>query len=329
MPFSMANAQVYSLEILQFFTTYPKRKRKNKKIVTLQVRILVFYLYNQMQSCGKKAFLSVPASMTLEASLILSLLIFASVSLILPMKILNTERKIQAGLEAVGEELSQYAYLQDVIKKGDGEKIPGADSQAREFCKNLVGKAAEVYVLYRIQEHVDTRQVIKINPLKTSIMEDGEILDLRLDYQIKMPFPVLGLKSIHCTARSRRRAWIGREGQEESGTDIAGETGEEEIVYVGRSSTRYHRNRTCHYLANQLNSADAGQIEELRNKSGGKYYPCKVCGGGGALSGVVYIMPEGSSYHRTKNCSSIVSYVKAVKLKEVSYLGPCSYCGHK
>lgn len=75
--------------------------------------------------------------MTLEAALVLPLFIFASVSLILPMKIMNTERKIQAGLEAAGEELSQYAYLQDVMMNGEEEQIPGADSYAKDFAKIL------------------------------------------------------------------------------------------------------------------------------------------------------------------------------------------------
>ena len=83
-------------------------KWKNQ-IVTLQVRIPI----NRMQGCfrqdcGKKAFLSVPASMTLEAAMVLTLFLFAAVSLILPMKVLNTERRIQTGLERAGEELSKY-----------------------------------------------------------------------------------------------------------------------------------------------------------------------------------------------------------------------------
>ena len=191
--------------------------------------------------------------MTLEAALVLPLFIFASVSLILPMKIMNTERKIQAGLEAAGEELSQYAYLQDVMMNGEEEQIPGADSYAKDFCKNLAGAAAGIYAQLRVQEHVDTKQVIFMHSLQSSALEDGEMLDLVLNYQIQMPFPVLGLEHISRTARSRRRAWIGREGHDGTAGEGAGGTGEDEIVYVGRNSTRYHRSRSCHYLANNLN----------------------------------------------------------------------------
>ena len=85
---------------------------------------------------------------------------------------MNTERKIQAGLEAAGEELSQYAYLQDVILKGEEEQIPGADNYAKDFCKNLAGAAAGIYAQLRVQDHVDTRQVIFMNALQSSVLEE-------------------------------------------------------------------------------------------------------------------------------------------------------------
>lgn len=66
------------------------------------------------------------ASLTLEAALVLPLVIFASVCLMLPAKIMITERKLQAGLEAAGEELSQYAYLLDSVEQGKLDGIPGA-----------------------------------------------------------------------------------------------------------------------------------------------------------------------------------------------------------
>lgn len=61
--------------------------------------------------------------MTLEAAFTLSLLIFASVSLMLPAKIMITERKMQAGLESAGEELSQFAYLLDSLNEEKSGKI--------------------------------------------------------------------------------------------------------------------------------------------------------------------------------------------------------------
>ena len=104
----------------------------------------------------------------------------------------------------------------------------------------------------------------------------------------------------------------------------------EELVYIGKNPTRYHRQRTCHYLYNDLKAVSAGEVESMRNQSGGKYVPCKTCGtGNGNGTGTVYIMPYGGSYHTVRTCPSIIAYVQAVALSQVEYLGECSYCGGK
>ena len=43
-----------------------------------------------------------------------------------------------------------------------------------------------------------------------------------------------------------------------------GDGEEDEIVYIGKNSTRYHRLRTCHYLYNDLKAVDSGAVGELR-----------------------------------------------------------------
>lgn len=107
----------------------------------------------------------------------------------------------------------------------------------------------------------------------------------------RCPFPVLGMGRIERTARCRRRAWIGKPGKD--GGFAGGEDGsEDETVYVGRDSTRYHRSRTCHYLANHLVQVSYEQVSGMRNDSGGKYYACRSCGAGAESGGPVYIMPS-------------------------------------
>ncbi|MDD3253402.1 MAG: hypothetical protein PHV18_12675 [Lachnospiraceae bacterium] len=299
------------------------RKRRNQiknNIVTLQVRIPA------SSACGKKAFPSASASMTLEAALCLSLFIFAAVSLILPMKIMATERRIQAGLEAVGEDFSRYAYLQDALESGKISTIPGADEFAKGFCRNLGAGVAKGYAQAVAMKHADTGNVQNVNALRSSIREDGETFDLILDYQIRMPFPVLGLQVIDRTARCTRRAWIGKSGKDEAGGG-SGSDDDDEIVYVGRDSTRYHRNRNCHYLSNALTAVSFEEVGERRNNSGGIYHACSSCGRSAGAGSTVYIMPSGSSYHTTKECKAILAYVRAVKLSTVKHLGACSYCG--
>ena len=339
MSFSRVAACIKSNKNIKIFPVTKVRVKNidqnccNKKIVTLQVRILKKSGYLSLGCCGKKAFpftsfsglrQRLPASMTLEAALVLSLFIFASVSLILPMKIMNTERRIQAALEAAGEELSQYAYLQDALGQGKEASVPGADEFARSFCENLGSAAAAGYVRQQVMKQVDTRQVKGVTMLRSSIREEGEALNLVLDYEIQMPFPVLGIGSLKRTARCSRRAWIGLKGKAGDGNGVYGTEGGE-TVYVGRGSTRYHKDPSCHYLVNHLTGIPFETVAEKRNNSGGKYYACSVCGPG-KPGGTVFIMPEGSSYHTETGCRAIVAYAQAVKLETVEHLGACSYC---
>ena len=324
MPFSMAASQKNQLYML-LNRRIPK-KHGNKKIVTLQVRIQNKHRLKILYGCHrKKVFLpvSVSASMTLEAVMCLTLFIFAAVCLILPMKIMNTERKLQAAMEEIGEDFSQYAYLENQLKKGE---IPaGAGDFAKEFCRYLVSGAAQGYAQVKIMNHVDTFSVEKIHMLRSQVLEDGENIDLILDYEICLPFPILGIPALQRTLRCRRRAWIGKEGKDYGKDGSLSEREEDIIVYVGKNSSRYHISRSCHYLANNIKSVSKEQVGELRNESGGKYYPCAVCGKN--AGNTVYILPSGGSYHSGKNCTAIVAYAKAVKLSEVEYLGACSYCG--
>lgn len=265
------------------------------------------------------------ASMTLEAAFTLSLLIFASVSLMLPAKIMVTERKMQAGLEAAGEDLSQFAYLLDSLKNGKEENIISVGETDKAFSLNAEEAAAPLYARMKVLSYCDTKNVSHVSMLRSSIRKDEEILDLVMEYDISMPFPVLGLPSLHRTIRCRRRCWTGREGRYGESDGKGNE--DEKIVYVGRNSTRYHPDRTCHYLANRLTPIAWENIDGKRNTSGGKYYPCSACAKNVGKGSTVYIAASGARYHSRQDCKSITAYARAVKLKDVKYLGACSYCG--
>ena len=310
-----------------------RANQKNKTNVPLQVRSpFQKDKWFSAPKCGRKyessrafPFTSLNASLTLEASLVLPLLIFASVCLMLPARIMMTERKMQAGLEAVGEELSQYAYLLDSVERGNLGSIPGAGEAALAFCQNAAVVAAPIYAYGKTMDYCDTARVSHVSMLGSSIREDGETLDLVMEYDISFPFPVLGLSSLHRTVRSRRRCWIGREGR--YGADANAGDEDEQIVYVGKNSTRYHPDRSCHYLSNKLTAVACESVSGKRNTDGSKYYPCASCAKNSGNGSTVYIMPSGGRYHTMQDCNAIMAYVRAVKLKEVKHLGTCSYCG--
>ena len=295
--------------------------KKDKKHVTRQVQIpRVKYGLFVKRALSSASGLRKKGSLTIEAAIGLPLFLFFMVILMIPMELINQERKAQTALERVGEEVSQYAYVLDQLKLEEKLEESGMESVPEEFLKGLTEQGILLYVKKRVEKNLDFKRLESVSFSHSSVLRDGETIDLVMNYRVKLPFSTFGLDSVPMTARSCRRAWTGREGvKEEADT-------EDELVYVGRSSTRYHRDRTCHYLYNDLKKISFQEAENVRNSSGRKYLPCSRCGKFAQENGSVYIMPGGERYHSDAHCSSIAAYAEAVPLSEVRHLGGCSYC---
>ena len=159
--------------------------------------------------------------------------------------------------------------------------------------------------------------------MRTAI--ENDMVHIVMTYRMPLPFSVFRIDSIKAEAVCVRRLWTGAEGNRK-GNLLPGEDEMEEMVYVGRNSTRYHRNRNCHYLFNDLKQVQAGEMDGLRNQEGKRYYPCPSCKAADS-KGPFFIMPWGTRYHSTGQCGAIRAYVQIVPLSEVEHLGECSYCG--
>lgn len=258
---------------------------------------------------------SLRGSLTLEAALSLTLFLFLVVLLAMPMELLNTQRQIQMVLEVSARELSRQAG------------IFYQEQQQEDSADGMLEEGIEILLASRIRNAVGTKKIEGLNCSRTQISGDGEWIDLRAEYRLRLPFAVFTLDSIPFSARSRKRGWIGRTGGEWIGEqpDVADVT----MVYVGKGSVRYHLSPECHYLSNEISAVSLEQAKRLKNKSGSSYKACHVCGGEVSSGSEVYLFPNGAYYHSRKDCSSVRAYIKKVPLKEAEHLGACSYCGGK
>jgi len=269
------------------------------------------------------------ASLTLEAALVLPLFLFAMSLLILPLKMMDTSRKMQSVAEAVCKDAATYAYTADRLKNGGKSVRESSDGEentlAGEIAGMLTGNALGLYAANLAKKKAEDEHIQNLLAVRSNCMGDGETITISLDYTYALPFSVFGLPGVPQSVTASRRAWIGREKEDE---DQEEETEEEddEIVYVGKGSTRYHLSRTCHYLFNDLKTLPFSSVSSERNAGGGKYHACPRCAKG-VTGGNIYILPSGTAYHADPNCSAITAYVKAVRKSTVEYLGPCHYCG--
>lgn len=264
------------------------------------------------------------AALTVEAAFSLTLFIFFSICMMMPMEMLRTRQKVQTALEAAGRDLSQYGYILYRLDHGDEGILEKKETWTDEIPDFIAGLTVKTYLKEKILDLVGEEKLEYLVISQAELMEDGENIKLTAEYRLKLPFSILRLRGISALSQTVRRAWIGSEGDRYS--EAEKENSSEEMVYIGSSMGRYHRLRTCHYITNDFTAVSYEQVGELRIHSGGKYCACSVCGSE-ENQGTVYIMPNGSSYHSRTDCPSVVSYVREVPLSEVKYLGACSYCG--
>lgn len=102
---------------------------------------------------------------------------------------------------------------------------------------------------------------------------------------------------------------------------------DDEYVFVTITGKKYHRDIDCSYIKVIPSCVSSNCIKEIRNSSGGKYYPCERCSP--KLSGLLYYTSDGDRFHSSTNCSSLRRTVNIILLSEAKKSGytPCSKCG--
>ncbi len=292
-------------------TPYATTKKTNNKSLILQtIRLL--------------REVSLPASMTLEASIALPLFIFFFVNILGAIDIIKVQSDMEAALHQTGSEISQLAFDACAGKKliadddSDGTSSMLADGvftiYAATSVKNYLGDS--------INNSVVSRGAAGLSFLNSRIMADDDIVDIVVDYRVKPIIPIIGFKEFPVEARYYGHAWTG---YDISGGMVADDS-EEEMVYVTENGTVYHRNISCKHLKIDVKSVSLQDVENKRSADGSKYYPCEYCGKK-AASGNVFITNYGNRYHSSVSCPGLKRKIYTIPISEVGGRGPCSACG--
>lgn len=269
-------------------------------------------------------------SLTIEAAVALPLMILAIWMLIFPLKVMESERRLQNRLETTAKALAVMKYIEQA-----GDRLLKPDADLEELTGSWKGAAEASFGQAAVRALPETKLMedLRFSP-DTSILTgengaDPAMIYAELYYSLHFPDSVFRLLPVRKSLVVNRRAWIGSKGgrgrERYGGTGSDLDTEEDWIVYVGKNGTRYHLDPGCHYLSNKMSSADASAIAALRNLSGARYHPCPSCRPG--TSGTVYYFESGTAYHATEKCKAVTAYARAVPLSEVIHLGACSYCG--
>ena len=276
------------------------------------------------------------ASLTVEAAFLLPVFLFAVYLLLFPLKAIDTERQLENRMDAIARKLTETEYI-----RYTGEQTLDLSENNRNLISGIAGGVEKGTALALVLADVDPAIMrnVYFDP-ETAILVSGDdnkdsaMIYMKLNYDLNLPFQTFRLMPVSKSLVVNRRAWVGSDGGRgrssyanwEEMEDFPEDSDADRKVYIGRNSTRYHEDPHCHYLYNEMETADASQISGMRNAYGEAYHACPSCDPGD--SGTVYYFAHGTAYHSSENCKAITAYAQEVNLSEVEYLGPCSYCSH-
>lgn len=279
---------------------YDKMKNKIKKCISLQVQ------KSNNKNHKERAFLYFleKASLTLEASVVLTLFLLTVISIVYFLVILIMQANIQIRMEESARKIAKTEYVTNGFT-GYSYLTLRNDLMTEEFVRYI----DEGNIIGGIQG---------MNISRSSFINDEGLVDIVLSYYVKVPFIPDKLIILPFTQRCRFKVWIGDEINENAG--------EKQIVYVTLTGTVYHTNRNCTHLNLSIRKCNQEELKNQRNENGGIYEQCLLCKKEAGNSGTVYITDNGDKWHTILTCSGLKRTVMEIDIAEVGSRELCQRC---
>lgn len=241
------------------------------------------------------------AGMALEGSLVLPIFLFFMMTVLLSLEVVRFQSQVQEALFQAGTKSAFSGYQ----VKYAGSEREDVKHQVKEYLDS------QLYPYLCVRENISWQDL--------SIASDGRIL-YQVSYTLKPFINWLPIGELKIDDRVVSHTWTGYTGAQ--AWEIGGE--EEIYVYITDTGSRYHLSHDCTYLRVKVQAVNYEMIGSLRNQSGGKYYACARCRP--LKGGIVYITPDGNSFHGYADCSALKRTVYIISLKEAEGYSPCSKC---
>lgn len=260
-------------------------------------------------SCPIERNRRLKGSMTVEAAVVVPLLLLFFLHLGSCMEMLRLHGRLEYALWQTGRELAVYAAAEA------GDDLPDM-------------AVSYLYVNSRVQqilgrEYLDDSPLVYgslgLNYLASEYQED-ENINIILTYQVSPPITCFPFPYFRMTSRYYGRAWTGY---------AVGEDEEQIIyVYVTENGQVWHSRADCTYLKLSIYEAAPEGVWMLRNAGGERYSACSRCGGQ-PKGDTVYLTQEGNRYHTVRDCPALQRRIHAVRWQENMPYRPCSRCNGK
>ena len=285
---------------------------------TLQYGISGCVLPGRLQSDRKGTLLSVSGfeqgSMTVEAAVIIPLLLFLVLNLTSVIEMLRLHSRLEMALWKYGKVMAVGSHMLEMDEETD---------EISETATTLLTDAA-VYLAVTNElgeEYLENSPLTYgkagLSFLRSSYMEEDGI-DIHLAYRVSPEFALPGFRSFWMVNRYYARAW--------TGYCVAGDEVVAEYVYVTEYGTVYHESLQCSHLKRTIEMVGIDEVRVKRNDLGERYRICELCGLDGRTE-AVYITPDGECYHALISCTALKRTLRVMEKEEAEAdYQPCSRC---
>ena len=230
-------------------------------------------------------------SLTMEAALVFPIFLFVLVGILFFFRILQVTQNTYGALAATGSRLSIEAEEEVALWKVIGyfqSELYG------ENCSCIVGGKAGIWW--------------------KQIEENGEHIELQIQYKCKLPVRLFYIKYIPIKQQISIKKWTGYQKETEG-------EGQETWVYITPFGEVYHTSRECTHL--QLSIFTIGKQEAISEG----YTVCLFCKDKIELYPYYYVTQEGERYHKSLTCSGLKRTIYMIKLSETGNRRICERCG--
>lgn len=257
----------------------------------------------------------VKAGMTVEASILLPIFLFAMLSLSSAIEMIRLHSNLQTALWNTGRKLQLYgSFLSD---PEDGAVIEEAKDLSVSYLyvkRDICSFLGEEY----LENSPLTYGIKGLQFAESEIFTDDDHMELNLTYKVSSGSVLIQTPSFWMANRYYGHMW--------NGYDL--QTGKDSIisyVYVTEYGEVYHKDRNCTHIALTIREVPSSQVFFERNQYGGIYSECEKCRKN-AHPGNLYIAAEGDRYHYDRDCPGLKRSIYVIPESEASKYRPCSRC---
>ncbi len=287
-------------------------------------------------------------SLTLEAALVLPVFIFTILAFIYLLQVLILHNDIQEAITEIGLDSAKYGYVYESLGgsfnssdsiNNSNFNYKSEDGVIDSSIETLIARSIDsIYFKTALYKKLDVESVndsiIKdgftgIHTFLSSYMDEGDEVDVILNYNIKLPLAFINIIDFQMVQRVKLKSWNGyrptpkftKENEDTKDKD-------EEMVFITATGNVYHTSDSCSHISLSIRNVPYNQLDKLRNKAGGKYKSCSLCWSSYEDGSTVYITASGDRYHGDVKCSGLKRTVTKVPISKVIGRKMCKRCGN-